>query len=211
MNAKSKIKEEYIYGAIILIVAASVFPFFFKRLLPNLKLYAAVVGEVRDKKKQLQIRKETISQITKLKQEITEIDEEYKNFTQKIILQPGTFEAVKVITDIAKGIKIEFLSLKPLPLERLELASREDEGFSLFFQKEGKDFFLWEIPIAIKIKSSYINFLDFIKKIEDDQRFLKIKNIQLKKDPSTALAHNIEVTISMFSLPIEAGILKKNE
>lgn len=209
MNIKPKIKDEYIYLASMVVLGALILFLFFKMSLPGLKLYRVQAKEVGEKEKELGIRKATVQQVNKLKQEINKIDEEYKSFTQKIILEPQTFEAVKVITDIAKGKQIEFLLIQPLPLRKLELPGRKDEEASKLMQKQVKGFFLWEIPILVKIKSNYANLLDFIKKIEDDKRFLKIKNIHIVKDPSTPLIHGTEITISMFSLPETQAL--KNE
>lgn len=209
MVLKYKIKEEYIYTGAILILVILVFPFFFKMLRPNLKLYKTSLSEVLKKDKELKIRKATISQIQKLKQEISQIEDEYKSFIQKVILGPESSEAVRVITALIEGLKIEFFSFQPLPIQiqKIGLSTRKDTGFLKFSQEtKGMDFFIWEIPVAIKIKANYANLLDFIKRIEDASRFISIKNIQITKDPTTPFVHNAEITVSMFSLPPVRGI-----
>jgi len=213
MNSKHKIKEEYILSIIVVILATTAVFGILKICLPNFKLYRSLSREVKEKDKELNIRKTTIVQIKKLKQDIDQIDKNYTNFTQKIIMQPGTFEAVKVITDIAKGLKIEFVSIQPSALLKLELSSHNDGGFSKFLQEEGKEFFLWEIPVSIKIKGDFGNILGFIKRLEEGERFIKIKQFHIKKDPSLPLAHDADISISMFSLPETDKIekIKENE
>jgi hypothetical protein len=173
----------------------------FKADMPNLKRYINLKKEAADKEKELNIRKSTVQQIASLNKEIAKIDQDYKDFTNKVILQPGSFEAVRVLTDIAEGLKIEFLSIQPLSPQRIELYNRKDEAFMKFLQKEKKEFFLWEMPVAVKIKGSYPKILNFIKRIENSQRFLKIKKIQIAKDKDTPLMHNTDLVISMFSMP----------
>lgn len=201
MEIKSKIKEEYIFISAIAVISGLILLSLFKADLPNLKRYISFKKEAADKERELNIRKSTVQQIASLNKEITRIDQDYKDFTRKVILQPGSFEAVRVITDIAEGLKIEYLSIQPLPTQKIELYNRKDEAFMKFLEKEKKEFFLWEMPVAVKIKGSYPKTLNFIKRIENNQRFLKIKKVQIAKDKDTPLMHNTDLVISMFSMP----------
>ena len=228
---RSKVKEEYLCTGIIVIAAVLVLPFFFQSGLPNLKLYRISLQELDKRDKELKSRKESIQQLQRLKQELSRTEEDYNNFLQQVILRPGSFEAVKVITDISAGLKIEILALTPLTMQRMDFTSYKDAGFLKFFQpegsglasdsqsrqpggsglaspsqshqEEGRNFFLWEMPVLIKMKADYANLLKFIQRLEEARGFVKIKRIQIKKEAASPLTHSAELTISMFSLPAQ--------
>ena len=195
------IKKEHLYGGIIFGLAVLILFFFFKISLPNLKLGQGLLSKTALRAKELKARKETLAQVDKLKEELRLIEEDYESFTQKFFLQPQDMNAVKVITELTTGLKIEFISLQPLALVKLDMSSHKEAGFLKFFQKEKMDFFIWEMPVMIKLKADYASLLKLVRRLEESARFIRIKSFQIKKEPASPLTHMLEFTLSMFSLP----------
>ncbi|HEC69517.1 MAG TPA: hypothetical protein ENI31_04470 [Candidatus Omnitrophica bacterium] len=207
MRLGTKIKEEYIYGGIILILVFLSFFLSFRMLLPKFKLYRASFMEVTKKEEELRVKKVTLSQIKRLREEIRGVEDKYRGFMEKVISQPESLEAIKIITELIKGLEIEFYSFQPLPLKKIELFSYKSDNKRLIkssFKKEKDSFFIWEIPVAIKIKTNYANLMNFIKRIEGAPKFVKIKDIRIDKDLTSPFAHDARITVSLFSLsPLE--------
>lgn len=195
------IKKEHLYLGIIFSLAVLLLFLFFKISLPNLKAVQGLLAQSALRAKELKDRKETLAQVDKLKEELRRVEEDYESFTQKFFLQPQDLDMVKIITELTAGLKIEFISLQPLALVKLDMSNHKEAGFLKFFQKEKMDFFIWEMPVMIKLKADYANLLELVKKLEGSSRFIKIKRFQIKKETASPLVHNLEFTLSMFSLP----------
>jgi len=57
-----------------------------------------------------------------------------------------------------------------------------------------------EIPIQISAQSGYHELGEFINKMENTDRFMKIQGIQIKSNPKNMRLHNIELDVSTFIL-----------
>ncbi len=214
MVLRSKIKEEYIYGGAILILVFLSFSFSFRMLLPKFELYKTSLKDVTEKEKELRVKKSAISQVERLKEEIRGVENKYKDFVQKVISRPESLEAIKIITELIKGLKIEFYSFQPLPLNKIELFTYDSEneglvGFSSNKREKKDNFFIWEIPVAIKIKTDYANLLNFIRRIENAPKFVKVKDIHITKDTASPFAHDAQVIVSVFSFPPLENVKKE--
>lgn len=205
MAQKLKIKPEYMYVSIIIILAAFFVALFFKYVQPNFKIHLKLSASLKQRDKELKIRQATIQQIHKLNVEFSGIEEEYQNFINKMNLAPLSIESVKVITDTAEDLKLEFLSLSPMPLKKTRLIQSENKASEELLRKKGLYDFIWEIPVSIKMKIDFANLSDFIKRIEEGKRFMKINSIRITKNPSAPFQHNVDMVVSMYSLPEKAG------
>ncbi|OQX86010.1 MAG: hypothetical protein B6D55_06695 [Candidatus Omnitrophica bacterium 4484_70.2] len=211
MMLRAKIKEEYIYGGVILILVFLSFPLSFRILLPKFKLYKTFFKDITKKEKELRVIKSALSQVERLREEIRGVEDKYNSLMRKVVPRPESLEAIKIITGLIEGLKIEFYSFQPLPLKKIGFSSGSDnerpEKFSP--KKEADNFFIWEIPVAIKIKTNYANLMNFIKRIEGASKFVKIKDIRIAKDLAFPFAHDAQITVSVFSLPSLGKIKKK--
>ena len=190
-----KNRQIYFYIALSLCLLLSVILFLWA-ILPCIQNWATLKKEMRDKEKELQLRYNTIQQNQQLKQDIAKIEETYGYFNRMFFAQDDMPQAVKAIADISQNLRIEFISLTPLTPQKLEGASLEKE-------KEKPNFSLWKTPISIKMKTDYLKLIDFIKGIEKANKFIKVDNLHIKKNPSTLLIHDVEMTVYVFSLQSE--------
>jgi Tfp pilus assembly protein PilO len=191
VNPKNRQIYFYIILSLCLLLSAILF---LRIILPSIKTWSALKKEIQHKDKELQLRYNTIQQNQQLKNEIAAIEKTYGDFNRMFFVRDDMPAAVKAIADISKDLQIEFISLTPLPSQKLEDPSLENEkpGFSL-----------WKTPISIKIKTNYLKLIDFIKRIEKANKFIKVENLRIKKNPSTLLVHDVEMTVYVFSLQPE--------
>jgi hypothetical protein len=201
MAQKLKIKPEYIYISLIVILATFFFVLSFRWVEPNIKVYSKLSSSLKNMDKELQIRQATIQQIHKLNMEFSDIEKEYQGFIKKMNLEPAGMETVKVITDTAEDLKLEFLSLTPMPLKKIMLTKLENKTSAELLSKKGLYNFIWEAPLSVKMKADFANLLDFLQRIEEGKRFMRIGAIRITKDAATPFVHNVSLVVSMYCLP----------
>jgi len=155
---------------------------------PSIKAWQALKKEAALKEGELQHRYDTLKEIQKLKQDIPAIEKTYADFYKKFFPRGDISHAIKEIADTSSDLQIEFTSLTPLQAIKLGETSL------------GKNLSLWSIPISIKIKTDYAKLIDFIKRIENGRKFMKVENLSIRKNASTLLMHDIEMTVYVFSL-----------
>ena len=195
-----KLKEEYIYLGIIGILVITLF-FISKLNLPQFKQYKKLANKIERKKNELKKRSWVIKEIKKLGGDIEQITHQFEKFTQMTFPKPDNSEILKKITELAKDTKIEFISFQPLEWEKVVLVSEEKER-KRKLQENKKEFFVWKLTLCIKAKSNYFELLKFIKKLESAEKFFKILNLNVVKVEQRPFMHDIELKISLFSLPI---------
>jgi len=157
-------------------------------LFSSIKAWQALKKEAGLKEGELQRRYETLKEIEKLKKDIPEIEKTYTDFHKKFFPREDLSRAIKEIADISKDLDIEFSSLTPLSVNKLGETSLN------------KSLSLWSFPILIKIKTDYAKLIDFMKRIENGPKFMKVENLSIRKNPSNLLMHEVEMTVYVFSL-----------
>lgn len=164
--------------------------FFFRGVLPRVNTFFNLKKELERREIELKRLYDTVRQNQILKQEIAESEEAYGSLNNMLFLPNDVSGAVKEIANISQDLQIDFISLAPQSAKLIK--SSAEVGFSL-----------WETPISIKIKTSYAKLLDFVKRIEDSVKFIKIESFQVRKNPSTLLVHDAQMTLCVYSLQQE--------
>lgn len=188
---KTNFKAEQLYfyiGLGLCLVLSGVF--ILRGVLPNLKTRNGLKKELAQKERELTLRYNIAPENKKLTQEIAEVEKKYGDLNAMLFSPDDISPAVKEIANISKDLEIDFISLVPLPAQKL--ASSPEVGFSL-----------WETPISIKMKSGYLKLLDFLKKVENSNKFMKLKDFTIAKNPSTLLIQDIQLTLGVYSLQQE--------
>ena len=187
------LKNRQVYPYILLILCLLLSGILFLSvILPSLKSWAAFKKKVQRRGKELQLRYNTIQQDRQPKDEIAAIEQAYRDLEQIFFARDDTSQAIKAIADISQDLQIDFISLTPQSSQKLEGPLQEKPEFSL-----------WKTPILIKIKTSCLKLIDFLKRIEKSNKFIKVENLRIKKNSSNVLIHDVEMTIYVFSLQRE--------
>jgi len=189
MDLKDKSLHFYIYLALGVILSAILL---FKAVLPKMKTWDSLKKELIQRDTELKRRYAIVQEKERLAQDIAKIEQNYGNMDEMFFRLDDVSQAVKEIARISQDLQIEFSSLVPSPPQKLENLSA------------GIGFTLWETPISIKMKIGYLKLLDFIKRIESSGKLMKIKNFSVRKNTANLLIHDIEMTLSIYSLQKEA-------
>jgi Tfp pilus assembly protein PilO len=187
------IKKEQIYFYIVLSLCLLLSGIlFFWAVLPSFRTWAALKKELQRKEKEVRLLDNIIQENKQLKEDIAKREKDYEDFNRMFFLRDDIPQAVKTIADISQDLKIEFMSLIPQPSQKLETAALKNLDFSL-----------WKTPISIKIKTDYLKLIDFIKGMEKSNKFIRLENLRIKKNPSSLLFHDVEMKVYVFSLQQE--------
>lgn len=162
----------------------------FRGIYPGINSWFRLRKELAQKKTELKRRYNTAEENQRLAQEIAKIEKDYGEFNAMLFPPNDVSGAVKEIAKISQDLQIEFISL--VPLSARVASSSPEIGFSL-----------WEIPISIKIKTSYAKLLDFIKRIENSSKFINIDDFQITKSASNLLVHDVGLSLCVYSLEQE--------
>jgi Tfp pilus assembly protein PilO len=189
LSFKIKDQKIYLYTALGVCLLLSII-LFLLIILPTIKTWFFLRKDIWYKDKELHSRYNTIKQNQQLQDEIATIEQTYGDFNSMFFVRDDIPAAVKAIADISQDLQIEFISLTPLASKKLADPALEKSAFSL-----------WQTPISIKIKTGYLKLIDFIERIEKkSNKFIKVEDLRIKKNPSNSLVHDVQMSVYVFSL-----------
>ena len=91
---------------------------------------------------------------------------------------------IKEITNIAKLLSIEFFSIDSHPVE--EVSSFPDLKIKIL-----------KIPLSISMQEDFFKLIDFLKNIENFNKFVKIENVRISTQQNDIYHHRINISISV--------------
>lgn len=127
----------------------------------------------------------TAQNVDKLREEIAELERKIAGLEERLPEQIEAKLLIDTLKDITKEARIQFVSIEPKKPEKIELVDQQQA--------------YRELPILVRLKCGYNELCEFIKKIENSKRLMKIRDLKIKANPQEIWEHNIELTISTFS------------
>ena len=97
---------------------------------------------------------------------------------------------IKEITKIAKILSIEFFSIDSHPSKKV--ATFSDLGISIE-----------KMPLSISMRENFFKLVEFLKKIENFSKFVKIERIKINSGEEDIYHHQIKLVVSAFVLKKE--------
>jgi type IV pilus assembly protein PilO len=178
---KDKIKS-YLPFVIFFIVIVLFFNYIF---MPQKRKLNELSSKVKNKKELLSQVEVTAQNIDELTKSIKQLEKEIAELEDRLPEQIEAKLLIETLKDITKGSRIQFVSIEPKKLEKLELAEQQQ--------------IYLELPIRVRLRCSYDELTGFIKKIENSKRLMKVSELKIKAHPQNIWEHNIELIISTFS------------
>lgn len=180
----------YFYSALAACVFISAV-FLFGVILPKVISYSSLKREFQEKEKEFKLRSSIVQENQKLKKRIAEIEKDYEYYKTTLFLPNDISGAVKEITNISRDLGVDFISFTPLPMTKLK-------NLPL-----GAGFSLWKASLSIRIKTGYAKFIKFIQRVEKSDKFMRLEDFKIKKNPTTLLVHDMDITLCGYSLQQE--------
>jgi len=115
-----------------------------------------------------------------LKAEIQEAESEIMSFKNNFFLDAE--DLFTVLNGFAQNIKINLKNINPKERIRTEIPSR-------------KDMYLELLPITLKIDCDYYQLINFLRKVEDNEKFITVKTIKIQYNPKDIWNHGVEIEL----------------
>jgi Tfp pilus assembly protein PilO len=165
-------------------------------LLPAIKQYAALSQRIKNKELDLALVQSSNAQYAALKDDIENKESQVAQIKNRLFWEKDISKFLNELTRLASDLQIEFVSLRPeasgVPLEK-------DKGAK---DREQKDFVLTKVPIEVTFRTSYNGIIDFLKRIEEGQKFIKIDTLAIESQANDIYKHNVKMRLSIL---IEKG------
>jgi Tfp pilus assembly protein PilO len=178
-------KEQMLFFCIFL----SVLSFFFSyRFIfsPKLRQIKKVSVQIEQRKQDIERAKANPQHFAKVKETIKELQTERDYYQQRLTIKADMPQILKELNQMAEHLGIKFLSIRPLERKEALLPGAKD--------------LLLQIPIRIKLKCGYHQLGKFINQIENSNRFMKIKDLNINADSNDIWNHQVELVITNYKL-----------
>ena len=156
--------------------------------LPALRNFQSLSQQVADKKTGVTALKTPREEPEVVEEKVKKLKEQIEALKGEVFWETDISRFLNQITQLASDLKINFVSLKP------EAASSSSE--------KGKelpdDYLLTEVPISLTIKSNYDDLVEFIKRIEQSDKFIAIESLTIDTDRQDIYSHNVRIDLSIF-------------
>ncbi len=109
---------------------------------------------------------------------------------------PAEKETSKILSDIntiAEQSGLKLIGLEPKSEESTTKKAGTNSDLSMLQTKKGR--YGYELPLEIRVRGSYSNFVNFVKNIENYQRLLSIENLTIEKRENDSIPDYIESRI----------------
>lgn len=150
--------------------------------LPALKQSRLLASQIGKKKIDLSQVQALLGGYEQLASQIDKQKTELENIKNKLFWEKDISKFLNELTKLASGLPIEFTSLKPESAKEI--------------QKEPKGY---QVPIAVALKSAYGNLVEFLRRIEESDKYINIDTLNIESDRSDIYRHNIKIKLIILS------------
>lgn len=179
-------KEKALRSLPLVISSLAIIFLIFYLILPQGAKLFSLSQEIENKRSALTIAEKGSANLKETKKEIEELGKKALELEKVFPRQIETTLLIDTLKDITEESKLKFVSIEPLTQINHEL-------------KDQKDYYM-ELPIKVRLNCNFDELVRFIQKIENSMRLMKIREFSIKSNAQDIWDHNVEVTISTFSV-----------
>ena len=99
------------------------------------------------------------------------------------------------LTHLASDLPMEFVSWRPEAVVSV-LTTAEDKKDKK--DKKVLDYSIMQAPISVVLRADYNSLVNFLKRIEEADRFIKIDTFIIEPDQRNIYKHNIKMKLGIF-------------
>jgi Tfp pilus assembly protein PilO len=156
--------------------------------LPALKQSRSLASQIGRKKIDLSKVQTLPGEYEQLASQIDKQKAQLENLKNKLFWEKDISKFLNELTKLASDLPIEFASLKP---ESASAVIGKDKGI----QKEPKGYLFAQVPISVALKSGYDNLVEFLRRIEESDKYINIDTLNIESDRSDISRHNIKMKL----------------
>jgi Tfp pilus assembly protein PilO len=181
---KSKKKVLLVYVLSVLFVIAFFFYFF---LGPAIAKLFDVLPKVRALSMEIKMAEEDFQFEEKLKRKLGSLNEKMTGYGNRLSREKEIPMLLESLSRLARKSRVRILSITPFQKRLKEQEKGEKESV---YQ---------EVPIAVSAQSAYHDLGTFINKLENDERFMKITDMEIKANRTNAKRHDIDFVVYAYT------------
>jgi len=172
----------------IIIPALFLFIIVYFLLLPSLKQQNLISQKIENKRADLGKVTTPTNEYIILREDLNKKKSQIKELKNKLFWERDIGKFLNELTRLASDLNIEFISLKP---ETMSVAQEE-------IKESGKEELrLVEIPITVVFKSSYNEIINFLKRVEEGKRFIRIDSLSIESEQNSIYKHTTRMKLDI--------------
>jgi hypothetical protein len=129
-------------------------------------------------------------QYKKLELGIEEFKQQIEESRKRLFWKKDIAVFLEKLTHIAEQLSVDFISIKP-SLEPTPIMSKGED--------DEKRVIMFKSSVKINLKTGYRELIDFLKRIENSDKFLRIDEINIVVDDKDIFKRDISILLSLFS------------
>jgi type IV pilus assembly protein PilO len=173
--------RKYLIGGVILAVCLL---YLFIIILPGLTRMAGLSSDSRKVQRKLDKAEAKVSRIGKWKAELDVLETEHDLVASQFTAEREIAALLEEFSAIAGRSNVKILSITPLGMNDDEVTDVKQYYSSM--------------PIMITAKSGYHQLGDFISNLENGERIINVKDLQVKFDASSPRMHQIVLRLNTY-------------
>lgn len=177
-------------GILYLMVSAIVcLVMFYLVFLPAVKKFGELSQQIKEKKTNIANIKAPEDEYKSLVEEFGVTASKAADLRERLFWQKDISKFLDELTRLASGSDIEFVSLTPEANPMIVPQDKESAAKYSFVR----------VPITVKMRGGYNSLLDFLKKVEEGKKFIKIDYLGITSEGNALYKHNMQIKFSIFT------------
>ncbi len=176
---------------------------------PALKRYRELNKQFKVKNVDLVKLEGLIKESALTKQELDKDKADFELIRYELFWGKDAGNILAELTLLADGLEIEFVSVKPEPMvipkpkalgkkAASKVAAKQKDSQAKKAEKEEPPGFPY-IPISVDINSGYDNFIKFLSRIEEAERFIKINSYTIESGLQNIYMHKVRMRLVIYT------------
>lgn len=183
-NSKKRIL--LIYAVILLAALALYFLVFLK---PTFTRLSYLIPKAQALRMEIKAVRNDLPLEGKLKQKFESLQSELGGYEKKLSREKEIPMLLESLSKMAKEAHVKILGIKPLD----KTSGRQRTNVT------GEELIYQEVPIVITAESGYHALGAFINKLENDERYMQVSDMQIKTSKVTPKRHDIEFVVYAYT------------
>lgn len=164
------------------VVIVSAYCFFI--LKPQAMGIISVIGKLAKVSGDLRVATADISRIESMKKAVADYSKKVAQYERSLPTEEGIPALLEGLSDMANKANMRIVGITPID-------KKENKAEVRVYR---------EIPIAISAKSGYHELGEFLSELENNDRFMKVTDMQIKSDSTSLKKHNVELIVVTYVL-----------
>lgn len=160
--------------------------------LPAIRSSYALTKQIKEKKVDTTKIQIASDEFEKLAKKINGLRQQSGTLDEKLYWEEDISKFLDKLTQLAADLNIEFVSLKP------ESVIQPPKSKDKKDKKESRENLLAQVPITVSFKASYSNLVEFLKRIEEADKFIKIDTFSIESEQKEIHKHNIKMLLVIY-------------